>query len=181
MPLLNLLLLSTFGDHLAAVAAAATSCPICPLCRKPPMPPKRPHCHLTRFLSWCVMCVRCAQPRKFVGGCGLMQKHKQKPFFWTNNLEEKPTTTTKKTKQKMSSPRLVTLNAKSPKKPMTLWKKRIKKNKSKSDYNTCVLVLLPSQFCVQISSLIILKNMNSKETFFCVEEEKKIQVFSNET
>jgi len=60
---------------------------------------------------------------------------------------------------------------------MTLWKKRIKKNKSKSDYNTCVLVLLPSQFCVQISSLIILKNMNSKETFFCVEEEKKSKCF----
>lgn len=68
MPLLNLLLLSTFGDHLAAVrwnsrwpARSARSA----ASRRPPKPPKRPHCHLTRFLSW--LCVRCAQqPRKFV-------------------------------------------------------------------------------------------------------------------
>jgi len=33
MPLLNLLLLSTFGDHLAA--ADAVTCPFCPLCKQP--------------------------------------------------------------------------------------------------------------------------------------------------
>ena len=97
MPLLNLLLLSTFGDHLAAVRWnsrwPARSARSAASRRPPPKPPKRPHCHLTRFLSW--LCVRCAQqPRKFVWRLRIdadikKNLHTNKTLFLNQHLEEK--------------------------------------------------------------------------------------------
>jgi len=163
MPLLNLLLLSTFGDHLAAVrwnsrwpARSARSA----ASRRPPKPPKRPHCHLTRFLSW--LCVRCAQqPRKFVWRLRIDADIKKtytqtKPFFeptfrikWSQLLH---LPRMNKQKQKNASPRLGDWWNTIPK-----WKVRSSNPLYNHKYklwktvtiNTCVLVLLPSQFCVQ--------------------------------
>lgn len=206
MPLLNLLLLSTFGDHLAAVrwnsrwpARSARSA----ASRRPPKPPKRPHCHLTRFLSW--LCVRCAQqPRKFVWRLRIDADIKKN--LHTNKTLFEPTFRIKKanyynyqewinkTKKMPVQDWVIDEIFRNEKFEVRIPYTTINTNSENSDYKyVCLSVatfsVLRSNFFQKVPLIYCLNwrktnNMKSKETFFFVRKRKKKSkmwfLFSNE-